>query len=44
MQSLIRSKSAVIMFSLLKYFLAYSAIIAMKFGHLIPEGLKMMIL
>ena len=35
---------AAIMFSLLKYFFTYSAIIAMKFGHYIPEGLKMMIL
>ena len=35
---------AAIMFSLLKYFLTYSAIIAMKLGHYIPEELKMMIL
>ena len=35
---------AATMFSLLKYFFTYSAIIAMKFGHYIPEGLKMMIL
>ena len=35
---------AAIMFSLLKYFFTYSAIIAIKFGHFIPEGLKMMIL
>ena len=32
------------MFSLLKYFFTYSAIIAMKFCHYIPEVLKMMIL
>ena len=35
---------AAIMFSLLKHFFPYSAIIAMKFGRYIPEGLEMMIL